>query len=147
MDYRQAFSTSAIGMSYERARVDIAAMNLANANTAQAADGTGYQPMRVVAKNVLAASSFTELLASVNSGNSSLSPNFNLEPLGAASRLAYEPEHPMANERGFVSYPGVDTATETVTMMSAMRAYEANVAAMNTSKNMALKALEIGGGN
>jgi flagellar basal-body rod protein FlgC len=60
--------------------------------------------------------------------------------------MVYEPGHPMADARGFVSYAGVDTATEMVSMMSAMRAYEANVAAMNTARSMAQKALTIGGG-
>jgi len=145
MDYRQAFSTSAIGMSFERARVDVSALNLANANTALAIDGSGYRPMRVVAKNLLAVNSFSELIGDGHGSADKLAPNFTLEPLNVSPRQLYEPGHPLANARGFVSYPGVDTATETVTMMSAMRAYEANVAAMNTSKNMALKALEIGG--
>ena len=57
-----------------------------------------------------------------------------------------EPGHPQADVQGFVTYPGVDTATEMMTIMDAMRAYEANVAAMNASRTMAMKALEIGSG-
>jgi flagellar basal-body rod protein FlgC len=53
--------------------------------------------------------------------------------------------HPYADSHGYVRYAGVDTAAEMVTMMSAIRAYEANVAAMNTTRQMVLKALEIGG--
>lgn len=149
MDYRQSFSLSAIGMSFERARVDVAALNLANANTAQAPDGSGYRPMRVVARNLMAPVAFSSLMneSIANGQGVNAVPQFSLEPINASPRLVYEPGHPMANEKGFVAYPGVDTATETVTMMSAMRAYEANVAAMNASKTMALKALEIGGGN
>jgi flagellar basal-body rod protein FlgC len=55
-----------------------------------------------------------------------------------------DPGHPLANEQGFVAYPGVDTATEMVSLMSAMRSYEANVAAINTARSLALKTLEIG---
>ncbi len=51
----------------------------------------------------------------------------------------------MADERGFVAYPGVDPATEMVNLLSASRAYEANVAALNTARHLALKALDIGG--
>ncbi|MNY51400.1 Flagellar basal-body rod protein FlgC [compost metagenome] len=50
----------------------------------------------------------------------------------------------MADARGYVTYAGVDMATEMVSLMSATRAYEANVAAMNTSRTLALRALEIG---
>lgn len=149
MDYRQSFSVSAVGMTFERARVDVAALNLANANTAQAADGSGFHPMRVVARNLMAPATFYSLMNEnvANAQGINAPPQFSLEPVNANPRMVYEPGHPMANEKGFVAYPGVDTATETLTMMSAMRAYEANVAAMNTSKSMALKALEIGGGN
>jgi flagellar basal-body rod protein FlgC len=56
-----------------------------------------------------------------------------------------DPGHPQADARGYVSYPGVDPATEMMTMLSASRAYEANVVAMNTARAMAVKALEIGG--
>jgi len=58
--------------------------------------------------------------------------------------MVYEPGHPLANERGFVAYANVDSATEMVSMMSATRAYEANVSAMNTARTLALRALDIG---
>jgi flagellar basal-body rod protein FlgC len=60
--------------------------------------------------------------------------------------MVHEPGHPLADARGFVSYPGVDAAAEMVSLMGASRAYEANVAAMNTARVLALKALDIGGG-
>lgn len=147
MDFKNSFSISAMGMSLERARVDVAALNLANANTVISSDGSGFRPMRVVAKSMTPAFLFSELMN--NGGIESLqsSRNFQIEAVDSAPRQVHEPSHPMANGLGFVSYPAVDVANETVTMMSAMRAYEANVAAMNMSRNMALKSLEIGGGN
>ena len=57
------------------------------------------------------------------------------------------PSNPFADGKGMVNYPGVDTATEMVNMMGAMRSYESNVAAMNVAKTLALKALDIGGNN
>jgi flagellar basal-body rod protein FlgC len=56
----------------------------------------------------------------------------------------YNPEHPDADENGYVSMPNVDSLKETVDMMEAYRAYQANITALNTMKQMALKALEIG---
>ena len=56
----------------------------------------------------------------------------------------YDPDHPDANEEGYVQYPNVDPLKEMVDMMSATRSYEANVTTLNASKNMLMKALEIG---
>ncbi|EZP49874.1 MULTISPECIES: flagellar basal body rod protein FlgC [Delftia] len=137
MDYSQAFAISASGMTLERTRVEVASLNLANANTVAGTDGKLFQPLRVVART-----SFSETVAQGLAAN----PVVSLEPTQQPARMVYEPGHPMADARGFVSYAGVDTATEMVTMMSAMRAYEANVAAMNTARSMAQKALTIGGG-
>lgn len=155
MDYLQAFAISAAGMSVERTRVDVAALNLANANTTQTADGVSYQPLRVVARtgagtDVSASSlSFADRieagLDAEDLANAAL-PEAAVEPMPVSPRMVYEPGHPFANERGFVAYPGVDTATEMVSLMGALRSYEANVAAMNAARTLAQKALEIGGG-
>ena len=60
-------------------------------------------------------------------------------------RLVYEPSHPDADQKGFVAYPAINPVNEMVTMITATRAYEANVAALNAARVMAMKALEIGG--
>ncbi|MDZ7835756.1 MAG: flagellar basal body rod protein FlgC [Alkalibacterium sp.] len=60
-------------------------------------------------------------------------------------RLVYEPGHPDANEEGYVAFPNVDMADEMVDMMTAIRSYDANVTAINTSKDMLKRAMEIGG--
>lgn len=139
MDYSQAFAISASGMTLERTRVEVAALNLANANTVAGADGALYRPLRVVAR--AAQASFADTVAE----GLAAAPVVSLEPTRQAERMVHEPGHPMADARGFVAYAGVDAATEMVTMMSATRSYEANVAAMNTARSMALKALSIGG--
>ena len=59
-------------------------------------------------------------------------------------RMVYDPAHPDADENGYVTYPNVNTVTEMTDMIDASRAYEANVTAFNASKNMQLKALDIG---
>jgi len=156
MDYSQSFAISAIGMNIERARVDVAALNLANANTVQGVAGASYQPLRVlaVAQSTAggtasgASGTFGELVAEGLEGSEAISqgaPLMRIVPANTAPRLVYEPGHPLANERGYVAYAGVDTATEMVSMMSATRAYEANVSAMNTTRTLAMRALEIGG--
>ena len=150
MNYFQAFAISAAGMEIERTRVDVASLNLANANTVQTENGAHYQPLRVMALGAMSttASSFaTQVDDGMNSvmPSSLMIPQAVVEPSGVAPRMVYEPGHPFANKQGFVSYPGVNNATEMVTLMSAIRGYEANVAALNTTRTLALKALDIGG--
>ena len=144
MDPSSTFAISAAGMALERARVEVAALNLANAHTTQAAGQPGFAPLRVVAQ-AAPAGAFAAMLQSGGPAPALLAPEFRVEAAGVAPRLVHEPGHPMADARGFVSYPGVDTATEMVSMLGATRAYEANVAAMNITRTLAMKALDIGG--
>ncbi len=142
MDAASVFAISAAGMAVERTRVEVAAMNLAHANTVQESGGPAYRPLRVVPQ--AGALPFTR---AVDEGLAALSqPVVSVEDAAAAPRKVHDPGHPFADGQGYVAYPGVDTATEMVTLMSAMRAYEANVAALNTARTLALKTLEIGRG-
>lgn len=153
MDYSDSFAISAAGMSLERTRADVASLNLANANTIQETGGPQYRPLRVVARAAAMVASgspaFADLFSRGVNGagltGTSAPAVVSVEPTDLPPRMVYEPGHPLANDKGFVAYTGVDSATEMVTLMSAMRSYEANVAAMNSARTMALKALEIGG--
>jgi flagellar basal-body rod protein FlgC len=143
MDYLKSFAISAAGMALERTRVEVATANIAHANTVQEPGSPAYRAMRVVARS-LPAAPFGSL---VESGLEGVAPAaVTVEPITGGPRLVYEPGHPLANEQGFVAYPGVDPAVEMVTLMSATRSYEANVAAMNTARALALKTLDIGRG-
>ncbi len=143
MDYMNAFRISAAGMNLERARVEATALNLANMHVPQDAKGMLYQPVRAVARSALVPSFGANYEAM---GAHPLMPTeVRMEPTGAAPRLVHEPGHPQADDRGFVAYPGVNHLAEMVNLVSAIRAYEANVVAMNAAKAMALKALEVGG--
>lgn len=139
MDYSQTFAISAAGMNVERLRVDVSALNLANANAAMTANGVNYQPLRVVA----AASHVPSFGTLVGGGLAG--PQAVVEPSTQLPRQVLEPGNPAADAQGFVRYPGVDTTVEMMTLMSATRAYEANVSALNAARSMAMKALEIGG--
>jgi len=148
MDYAQSFAISAAGMAMERTRVDVAALNLANANTMQTPDGVSYRPLRVLTRSMPISTVTPAFATQVDNGINSAQlsfPQTNIEPSGAAPRNVYEPGNPLANAKGFVIYPGVDPAAEMVNMMDAQRAYEANVAAMNVTRALALKTLDIGG--
>ncbi|HSV34282.1 MAG TPA: flagellar basal body rod protein FlgC [Ramlibacter sp.] len=146
MDYASTFAISAAGMALERTRVEVAALNVANAHTTPQPGQAPYSPVRVLALPASEAS-FAALMLGGDSSAAALSPEFRVENAPVLPRMVHEPGHPMADAKGFVSYPGVDVAAEMVSLMSATRAYEANVAAMNTARTLALKALEIGGGS
>ena len=135
---------SASGLAAERLRMDVIAQNLANANSTRGPDGQPYRRHEVVFRS-------TDVGASSGAGRSERASNEALsgvEPVAivedpSALRTVYDPEHPDADEDGYVHYPNVNPVTEMVDMMTATRAYEANVTAMNAAKNMALKALDI----
>lgn len=148
MDYQNAFAISSAGMAVERLRVEVSALNLANANTVAADDGTSFQPMRVIARASAGASANARATAAgfANLVDLALAgPEADVQAIAQAPRRVLEPGHPMADAQGFVSYPAVDSAAEMLTLMSATRGYEANVAAMNAARTMAMKALDIGG--
>lgn len=143
MDYRSAFQISASGMTVEKTRLDVTAVNLANVHSTRAADGTLFRPMRVL--SAPAGTSFSATLESLGATGLAGVQVASIEEAVASPRAVYEPGHPQADDKGFVEYPGVDQVSEMVTMMTAVRAYEANVIAMNAAKTMAVKALDIGG--
>ena len=138
MDYSRTFAISAAGMNVERLRVDVAALNLANANAAFTAGGANYQPLRV-ATTASHVQNFGTLV-----GGGLAVPQAVVEPGTQPPRQVLEPGNPAADAQGFVRYPGVDTTVEMMNLMSATRAYEANVAALNAARSMAMKALDIG---
>ncbi|MGI4848755.1 MAG: flagellar basal body rod protein FlgC [Janthinobacterium lividum] len=156
MHYTDTFLISATGMAIERSRVDIAALNLANANAVQDANGVTYQPARVLVRGAGTAPfapAFANLFGAFQGAGEAapeilaLLPTATLETVPTPARQVHEPAHPLASKEGFVAYANVDTATEMVSLLNASRAYEANVAAFNASRSLALKALDIGRGN
>ncbi|MBB5020309.1 flagellar basal-body rod protein FlgC [Chitinivorax tropicus] len=142
MDYRSAFAISAAGMNLEKTRLDVTALNLANMHTTVGPDGKLFQPSRVVAslRAVNFGQQFDNLLTSTNL----MLPMAKIETMEVAPRVIHDPGHPDADKNGNVSLPGVNHLNEMINMMSALRAYEANVVAMNAAKVMAQRALDIG---
>lgn len=139
MAYENAFQISAAGLAVEKLRVDTAAANIAHMHSAAPNAAQLYRPLKVVADQALAFSrQFDGLYRQRGAAAQVVEQD-------AAPRLAYEPGHPYANDKGFVAYPGVDQTQEMLTLTTALRAYEANVVAMTAAKTMAARALEIGG--
>lgn len=142
-----SFSISASGMTSNRLWLDLITNNIVNINTAGKPGDPGLQPYK---RQVPVFSEFLEAAANSVPGRERYRgmgvhvPRVTEDPAGP--RLVYDPSHPMADEKGFVAYPNINIANEMVNMITATRAYEASVTALNSAKAMALKALEIGRG-
>lgn len=148
MSFLNSFDISASGMSAQRIRMDIAAENIANVETTRTEAGGAYQRKDVVFES-FGNGSFREALRSAQAGRGFRGQRAGVRVSGIITddremKRVYNPNHPDADELGYVSYPNVDILKETVDSMSATRSYEANVTALNAMKAMAQKALEIG---
>ena len=122
-----AMRVSASGMHAERFRMDIISSNIANANTVGTENNPGYA-RRIV-----------ELAGGANGVRVT---GVRTDP--TAPRKEHEPSNPLADREGNVYYSNVDPIKEMVNMLSAGRAYEANIAAFNSTKGMIRNAMQIG---
>ncbi|MDB5986158.1 MAG: flagellar basal-body rod protein FlgC [Nevskia sp.] len=149
-DYLSTFAISASGMNLERLRLEVAATNLANAHTTRGLDGQPFRPLRVIARALGAGADdrFGRIFGAEKASDDVLKGvgAIDVVPTTGTPRLESDPGNPTADARGFVALPQVNPVEETVTILAAVRAYEANVRAFGASKTMALKALEIGAG-
>lgn len=119
---------SASALTAERLRMDVVSNNIANANSTSTPAGGAYQRQRVLF-SAMAAGGGVAVQAVVGDDR--------------PGKVAFEPGHPDANEDGYVTYPNVDIATEMVDLISAARAYQANIAALQAAKSVAAHALDI----
>lgn len=144
MDLMKSMEISATGMSANRKRLEAISSNVANANTTRTAEGGPYRRKEVVFTSEPMRSRYIDIMEGTVDENAQ--GVFATEVLSAndAPILKYEPNHPDADERGYVAYPNINVAKEMADMVNAERTYQANANAMNVTKRMTLKALEIG---
>ena len=135
---------SASGMTAQRTRLDIISENIANVNTTRDADGNVYKRKSVIFQEKGYPSFDEVLLGTKGCVGKGVKITNIIEDDETECRMVYDPSHPDADENGYVTYPNVNTVTVMTDMIVASRSYEANVTAFNASKNMQLKALEIG---
>ena len=144
MDFSSVAAISMSGMEVERARLEVSALNLANMHSTRSVNGGPFQPLSIVSVQSMN-TPFSKLLGNTENQTISGAEIVSYQTRNVTPRLAYEPGHPDADAKGFVAYPGIDSTTEMVNVMNAVRTYEANVIAINAAKAMANKALTIGG--
>ncbi len=146
MSLFKSIDISASGLTAQRLRMDTISQNIANVNTTRTPNGGPYRRKIVLFESREAEERFTGALKTairqqqVGNGVRVTKIAEDQSPF----KMAYDPNHPDANAEGYVMMPNVNIVTEMVNMISATRAYEANVTAANASKDIALKALEIG---
>jgi len=143
MGYLSSFAISASGLTVEKARLDATAVNIANIHSTRSIDGGPYRPIRVISGE-RGVSPFAQVLDTQQIASGGVQV-VSVSQLEVPPRLVHEPSHPDADAKGFVHYPGIDHASEMINLITAMRAYEANLVALGAAKAMAVKALEIGG--
>ena len=136
-----ALRLSASALDAQSHRMRVIASNLANAHTTQDANGNVYRR-----RDVVFASYLDRRMQSGRGGQDALrgvKVEKTVEDPRPFQRV-HRPGHPQADAEGYVTMPNVNPMEEMVDMMVASRAYEANVAAMRATRNLAAKALEIG---
>jgi len=146
MDFTGTLAISGSALSAERLRLDTIASNLANASTTRTPEGGPYRRRNVVFAAEPLENDFGETLASLaeQGAHEGVTVTDVVEDR-TPPRMVFDPSHPDANADGYVAYPNVDPMAETIDLMAATRAYEANVQVVNATRQMAQAALGIGG--
>ncbi|ADI01730.1 MAG TPA: flagellar basal body rod protein FlgC [Syntrophothermus lipocalidus] len=144
MRFLNAFDISASGMTAQRLRMDVISNNLANVNTTRTPQGGPYRRQMVIFEaRTPSKGNFKDLLSAYMEGEGGVRVKAIREDTSPFKRV-YDPGNPDADQDGYVNMPNVNVVSEMVDMISATRAYEANVSAVEATKSMAMKALEIG---
>ncbi|RYZ77274.1 MAG: flagellar basal body rod protein FlgC [Proteobacteria bacterium] len=144
MDILTGMRVSASGMTAQRMRMNTISSNIANINTTRTPEGGAYRKKDVVLEAMPEARSFGEILTSAPEKDVSRVQVTDIAVDRKAPLMKYEPDHPDANEQGYVAYPNINLMEEMANMIQATRAYEANVSAMQATKDMAMTSLELG---
>ncbi len=146
MDLFKIFSISGSGMAAQRSRMTVVSGNLANTETTRTPDGGPYRRRDVVFRAAPSPGGFADDLGEAATFDDNVQ---GVEVVGVKQssrppRLVFDPHHPDANGEGYVSLPDINPMEEMVDMMSAVRSYEANLSAYNTTKSLIRRILDIG---
>ncbi|MBO0476976.1 flagellar basal body rod protein FlgC [Vagococcus sp. DIV0080] len=131
-----SFNINTSGLTLERMKLDTISTNIANVNTTRTEEGGAYKRKTVT---------FQESLKKEKGSRETKS--YGVRTTGTRqdneTKTVYQPEHPDADEEGYLELPNVNLSDEMINMMNTLRTYEANATAFESSKTMMKKALEI----
>lgn len=137
MSTTSIFQIAGSALTAQSQRMNVTASNLANADSVAGPDGQAYKARHVVFQ---VAPQQSQAATGVVGGVRVAA----VVESNAALRMQYAPDHPLANDQGYITMPNVDVVAETVNMISASRSYQANVEVINTTKNLMARTLTIG---
>ena len=153
MSFLSSMNIVGSGLTAQQLRLDIVAENITNANNTRTEGGGGaYRRKMVVFRSETGRDTFRKAMAKAAYG---MAPNKGFDTIGGVRvtqivedptpfKLVYDPEHPDANEDGYLEMPNIDMVKEMTDAMAATQAYSANVTAFNTLKTVIAQGLEIG---
>jgi flagellar basal-body rod protein FlgC len=150
MPLSSSLQVSASGLTAQRLNLDVISNNIANANTTRTANGQPYRRQQVLFGERAADNRFAGMLAAARGERTPQATGAgvqvtSIEPdMKNDFKVVHDPGHPDADAKGNVRMPNVEPIIEMVDMISATRAYEAGVTAINTAKQMQQRALDIG---
>lgn len=144
MGFLSSMDISSSALTAQRLRMDVVSQNVANINTTRDENGEPYR-RRVPVFQAVDGGTFSSALNSSLSGTAGKGVRVtDIVEDQSEFKLDYNPSHPDADEFGYVRLPNVELAREMVDMMSATRSYEANITVLNSTRTMAMSALDIG---
>jgi flagellar basal-body rod protein FlgC len=151
LGWMDSMGISASGLTAQRLRMDVISSNIANAQTTRTPEGGPYRRQMVVLSPVYSPNNFQDSLQQAMQPTSFTGPSGVGQGVAVAGvvkdnspfQMVYDPSNPDA-VNGYVQMPNVDISTEMVDMVSASRAYEANVTAFDAAKQMTMTALSLG---
>ena len=144
MNFIHALNTSASGLTAQRTRMDLISENLSNVHTTRTPKGGPFRRKIAVLAAQPISQSFNAALRNRIDNRLSEVKVVEIVEDSRPPVTKYNPHHPDADDKGFVTMPNINIIEEMVNMMTAARSYEANVTAIDITKKMVMKALDIG---
>ena len=140
MEVDSSFSLCGSALTAQRAKMDVITSNLANADVTRTAEGGPYRRKNVVLESEPVKEGFDSTLKNALRAVKVAEITEDTSP----PKMVHNPSHPDADKDGYVAMPNVNIMAEMADMITVSRSYEAMVTAFDATKNMALKALELG---
>ena len=144
MDFLTNMKISASGLAVQRKRMETISSNLANMETTRTPEGGPYRRKDVLITALPLGDEFGNAFKNALGDKLRRVQVADVIEDQSEPRLVYNPKHPDANDLGYVALPNIDQMTEIVNMVTTQRSFEANITALNASKAMAIRAIDLG---
>ena len=135
MSLSKVFDIAGAGMTAQSMRLNVVSSNIANVDSAVSSNGDPYKGKKVV---------FTAIPINKDTPQVATVRVTAVVEDQSPARMVYDPKHPLADAKGYVTMPNVSPVDEMVNMISASRSYQTNVEVMNTAKQLLLRTLTLG---